>query len=218
MNEVILLINVGLFLIRLFIKKIVLIIVKLVVNMKDGIIIENNVLIMMLCFVKFLFILLNVFNWFFFCIKDFIIWIFSKFFFVMLFIWLISFWMIMKCLFICVNESVVIRNIVMISVMMIYYNCGIVIIVKMKVLINKNGIWKSDCKEIIIKFWICVILFVRWIIRFLVENCLIFLNENVWIFWKVFFWIFVFMFWVIFVEKIVFVIFVVNFSKVRLIR
>lgn len=58
----------------------------------------------------------------------------------------------MKCLFICEKDSIEIKIIVMISVIIIYYSCGKVSIVKIKFLINKKGILKSVCNVIIMIF------------------------------------------------------------------
>lgn len=214
----ILLIKVGLFLIKLFIKKIEFIIVKFVININVGIIIVNKLFMIKLWVVNFLFIFVKCDNWFFFWINDLMIWMFNKFFFVILLILLIKFWIIMKCLFICEKDSIEIKIIVMISVIIIYYSCGKVSIVKIKFLINKKGILKSVCNVIIMIFWIWVMLFVKWIIKLFVENFLILLNEKVWILWKVVLWMLVLIFWVILVEKIVLIIFVMSFNFVMVIN
>lgn len=218
MNDVIVLIILGLFVVILFIKKIEIIIVKLEMSINVGIIIEKSVLMMIVWWVNLLLIVVKWLILLFFCMKDLIMCMLVRFFFVIEFIWLINFWIMVKCLFIDLNVNIIIRIIRIMSIIIIYYNLGKVNIVKIKVLMNIIGIFVSDCSESIIKFWIWVMLFVCWIIRLFVESFLMLLNENVWILWKLDLWIFVLMFWVILVESIVFRILVIRLIVVILIK
>ena len=154
---------------------------KLAANIKDGIITENKVPTMMLCFVRSSLTLLNSFNWLSSWTKDLTTRIPIRFSLAILLTLSISFWMIIKCLPILVNDKAVIKKTATINATMIHHNCGIVIIAKTKAPINRNGILKSDCKEIMTRFWICVISFVSRTTRFPAENFSIFPNEKVWI-------------------------------------
>lgn len=105
-----------------------------------------------------------------FWINDLIIWIFIKFLWVIVLMFLIFCCVCVKYLVICCIVISVIFKIIVIMIIMIYYCLGIVIIVRISVLMNSNGIWVICWKLVIIICWIWLILFVICIIKLDGEN------------------------------------------------